>query len=95
MFLNQHPPMLWIGQTGDADNVFCSWPLRSPGLILCSIFLQGFVKNIVHAFPVLKTIVELKMHISIALALVTSDMLQNVWYKMDYHLDFVHVTDAR
>ncbi|GFQ69545.1 uncharacterized protein TNCT_643511 [Trichonephila clavata] len=32
-FFNQHLPKRWIGRSGDAENVFCFWSLRSPGLL--------------------------------------------------------------
>jgi hypothetical protein len=94
-FLNQHLPTRWIGRTGDADDVFCSWPPRSPrslDLTPCDFFLWDYVKDLVYVLPLPKTIPELKMRISNALALVTPDMLQNVWREMDYRLDVVRVT---
>ncbi|GFR12724.1 uncharacterized protein TNCT_461201 [Trichonephila clavata] len=39
IFLNQHLPKHWIGQSGDADDVFCSWPLRLLDLTLCDFFM--------------------------------------------------------
>ncbi|GBO40138.1 hypothetical protein AVEN_216218-1 [Araneus ventricosus] len=50
-FLNQHLPKLWIGRSGDADDVFCSWPPRSPDLIQCDFFLWGYVKDRVYVPP--------------------------------------------
>ncbi|GFY26395.1 uncharacterized protein TNCV_25921 [Trichonephila clavipes] len=55
-FLNQHLPKHWIGRSGDADDVLCSWPPRSPDFTPCD-FLWGYVLTI----P--KTIEELKVRI--------------------------------
>nr|GBN04803.1 hypothetical protein AVEN_49300-1 [Araneus ventricosus] len=38
-FLYQHLPKRWIDRSGDADDVFCSWPPRSPDLTPCDFFL--------------------------------------------------------
>ncbi|GBN40757.1 hypothetical protein AVEN_182366-1 [Araneus ventricosus] len=78
-FLNQHLPKRWIGRSGDADDVFCSWPPRSPDLTPCDFFLWGSVKDRVCVPPMPKTIEELKVRICNALASVTEQMLQNVW----------------
>ncbi|GBN98703.1 hypothetical protein AVEN_204542-1 [Araneus ventricosus] len=59
-FLNQHLPKRWIGRSGDADDVFCSWPLRSLDLTPCNFFLWGYVKDRVYVPPMPKTIEELK-----------------------------------
>ncbi|GBM15819.1 hypothetical protein AVEN_262966-1 [Araneus ventricosus] len=91
-FLNQHLPKLWIGRSGDVDDVFCSWPLRSPDLTPCDFFLWGYVKDRVYVPPMPKTIEELKVCICNALASVTEQMLQNVWREMDYRLYVVRVT---
>ncbi|GBO27919.1 hypothetical protein AVEN_91553-1 [Araneus ventricosus] len=90
-FLNQHLPKCWIGQSGDVDDVFCSWPPRSPDLTPCYFFLWGYVKDRVYVPPMPKTIEELKVRICNALASVTEQMLQNVWREMDYRLDVVRV----
>ncbi|GBO20425.1 hypothetical protein AVEN_196227-2, partial [Araneus ventricosus] len=59
-FLNQHLPKRWIGRNGDADDVFCSWPPRSPDLTPCDFFLWGYVKDRVYVSPMPKTIEEFK-----------------------------------
>ncbi|GBO33616.1 hypothetical protein AVEN_64562-1 [Araneus ventricosus] len=93
-FLKQHLPKCWIGQSGDADDVFCSWPLRSPDLTPCDFFIWSYVKDRVYVPPMPKTMEELKVHICNVLALVTEQMLQNVWREMDYRLDVVCVTSG-
>ncbi|GBL83059.1 hypothetical protein AVEN_165291-1 [Araneus ventricosus] len=82
----------WIGRSGEADDVFCSWPPRSPDLTPCDFFLWGYVKDRVYVPRMSKTIEELKVCICNVLASVTEQMLQNVWREMDYRLDVVRVT---
>ncbi|GBM05916.1 hypothetical protein AVEN_135280-1 [Araneus ventricosus] len=47
--LNQHLPKRWTGRSGDADDVFCFWPPRSPDLTPCDFFLWGYVKDRSHS----------------------------------------------
>ena len=89
--LNQHLSKRWIGLRGAADDVFCSWPPRSPDLTPCDFYLWGYVKDRVYVLPMPKTIAEVKVRICNALASVTAQMLQNVWREMDYRLDYVRV----
>ncbi|GBM74430.1 hypothetical protein AVEN_39222-1 [Araneus ventricosus] len=91
-FLNQHLPKRWIGRSGDADDVFCSWPPRYPDLTPRDFCLWGYVKDRVYMPPMPKTIEELKVRICNALASATEQMLHNVWHEMEYCLDIVRVT---
>ncbi|KFM82053.1 hypothetical protein X975_03897, partial [Stegodyphus mimosarum] len=79
-FLNQHLPKRWIGRSGAADDVFYSWPPRSPDLTPCDFFLWDYVKNRVFVPPMPKTNEELKVCVCNVLASVTEQMLQNVWH---------------
>ncbi|GBO24293.1 hypothetical protein AVEN_26366-1 [Araneus ventricosus] len=44
-FLNQHLPKRRIGRSGDADDVFCSWPPISPNLTPCDFFSKGLCER--------------------------------------------------
>ncbi|GFT62607.1 RNA-dependent RNA polymerase 1 [Nephila pilipes] len=44
-FLNQHLQKRWVAQSGDADDVFCSWLQRSPNLTPCNFYIWGYVKD--------------------------------------------------
>ena len=43
----------WINRAENHDFPFTFWPLRSPDLILCDLFLWRYVKDIVYVLPLL------------------------------------------
>ena len=74
-YLNEHLPGRWVGRAAATDNIFCTWPPRSPDLTECDFFLWGFVKDIVYVPPLPKTLPELWERINTAIGNVTQDML--------------------
>jgi hypothetical protein len=50
-YLNGNLPGRWIGRASAADNIFCTWPPRSPDMTVCDFFLWGFVKDNVYSPP--------------------------------------------
>ena len=61
---------------------------RSPDLSPCDFFLWGYVK----VLPLPANIEEMKQRITAALETVTEDMLQRVWYELEYRLNVCRVT---
>ncbi|KAJ8893585.1 hypothetical protein PR048_006185 [Dryococelus australis] len=47
-FLNTECPQHWIGQNGPQDSALHLWPPRSPDLAVHSLYLWGFVKDLVY-----------------------------------------------
>ena len=71
------------------DNVMLKWPLRSPVLISCLVFLWGLFFSV----PLLaENVNELKQRITAALETVIQDMLQHVWEERDYRLGVCRIT---
>jgi hypothetical protein len=48
-YLSGDLPGRWIGRASAADNIFCTWPPRSPDPTVCVFFLWGFVKDNVYS----------------------------------------------
>ena len=67
-----------IGRTGQEDDALMRWPLRSPDLTPCDIFLWGFVKDTVIVPPLPANLQDLRNLITAAVALVDRDMLTRV-----------------
>ena len=85
-YLNEQLTDRWIGRATAADSAVILWPPRSPDLTPLDFFLWGFVKGKVYKPPLPKTIQELKQRITLAVALVTPEMLQKVWENMTRRL---------
>ncbi|PSN46223.1 hypothetical protein C0J52_11379 [Blattella germanica] len=82
----------WIGCAGYQDNVFCSWPPRSPDLTVCDFFLWGHIKDLVYNPPLPLNQQELQVRITSAIESITVDMLERVWCEWEHHLDVCSVT---
>jgi len=53
---------------------------------------MGYVKDQVYVPPLPASILELKVRIRTAIETITTDMLQTVWNKLDYHVDVCRIT---
>ena len=78
--LNANFRDMWIRRGGPL-----AWPPRSPDLTTLDFF-WGFVKNVVYQGDRPTTLEELRGRITNAAALVTPQMLQNIWQEVEYHL---------
>jgi len=58
---------------------------------VCDFFLWRYVKDRVYAAPLPATVYKLQEHITAAVKSVMPDKLQNVWSKLDYHIDVCQV----
>ena len=79
-------------RVGGEENVMLKWPPRSPNLTPCDFFLWGYVKTLVYVPSFPTNVNELKQKTTIALEIVTQDMLHRVWEELDYRLDVCRVT---
>ena len=85
-FLDATFPNRWIGRDGTTP-----WPPRSPDITPLDFFLWGYVKDKVFSTPV-PDITNLKARITDTFAVVTEDMLENMWREIDYRLDILRAT---
>jgi len=69
-----------------------AWPPRSPDASPCDFFLWSYVKDHVYIPPIPAIISELKVRIRTAIETITADMLQRVWYELDYRVDVCRIT---
>ncbi|GBO29186.1 hypothetical protein AVEN_124673-1 [Araneus ventricosus] len=67
------------------------WPPSSPDITPLDFFLWSFVKNIVYKTSV-PSLDELKRRIVTAIENVTSQMLENTWREIEFHLDVLRAT---
>ena len=67
---------------------------RSPDLSPCDFFLWGYVIGLVFVLPLPANIEEMKERITAALETVSEDMLQLVWYELEYRLNVCRVTSG-
>ncbi|KAJ4436561.1 hypothetical protein ANN_16593 [Periplaneta americana] len=74
----------WIGRHAPDDRVYLQWPSRSPDLIPCDVFLWSFVKDQVYVAPLPANLPELRDRIREAVAVITPDMLIEVWEELAY-----------
>ena len=87
-FVKEHLPNRWTGRAGQNDQVFCKWPPKSPDLTVCDFFLWSYVKDGVYVPPLPANVDELQERITAAVKSVAPDMLQRVWFELDYRIDF-------
>jgi hypothetical protein len=90
-YLSRNLPGRLIGRASASDNIFCTWPTRSPDLTVCDFFLWDFVKDNVYCPPLPKMLPELRRLISNAIENVTEDVLERIWREWEYCLDICRV----
>ncbi|KAJ4444408.1 hypothetical protein ANN_06200 [Periplaneta americana] len=90
--LNQQLAGIWIWRVGNQDNIFSSWPPRSPDLAVCDFFLWGHIKNLVYIPPLPQNLQELQLRITVGIESISIDMLEHVWHEWKYRLDVCSVT---
>jgi hypothetical protein len=78
-FLYRRFPEKWIGRGGPI-----TWPPRSPDLTPLDLFFCGYIKDAVYVSPLATTLPELAGRIRDAVAIVTLDLLNNVWTEIEY-----------
>ena len=84
----------WIGCHDPDDRTYLQWPLGSPDLTPMRFFLWGFVKDKLYVPPLPANLPEVKDRIREAVAVITPDMLVNVWEELAYRLDVCRVTNG-
>ena len=70
-----------------------AWPPRSPDITPLDFLLLGYVKHKVFSTPV-PDIINLKARPTDAFAIITEDMLENMWRETDYRLDVLRATEG-
>jgi hypothetical protein len=81
-------PQRWIGCDGPTR-----WPPCSPDITPLDFFLWGYVKDRVYATPICD-VAELCRKITDVIHTITSNMLNNTWAEIDYHLDILRATNG-
>jgi hypothetical protein len=82
--LNMDLPWRWLGHAG-ANDVWCSWPPRSPDLTPGDFLLWGYIKYKVLVLPLLQSLPQLRQQITSAIASSLGTQYR-VWAKLDYCL---------
>jgi hypothetical protein len=90
--LNETLPHRWICRGTDNDDMFLTWPPRSPDLTLLDFYFWGYVKNKVYVPPLPRDLREVRERITNAVASISMDDLVKVCDELEYKIDVCRVT---
>ncbi|GFW51944.1 uncharacterized protein TNCV_1188751 [Trichonephila clavipes] len=88
------PDMMMMSTAWPHDKACFTWPLRSPDLTPCDLYLWGFIKYCVYVRPLPADLPDIRHRIEAAVARITSDTLNKDWDELAYRLDVYRVTNG-
>lgn len=87
--ISEHLPNRWIGRTGQNEQVFCMWSLRSGDLTVYFLFGGKYRTSTTRNCGD-----DFQERITENVSLIKPDLLHRVWSKLDYCINVCRVMDG-